>query len=209
MPYCSFCGKQCANAPGLERHVANSPECKKASSQIFGQYANAIWDDLPGNLNEQQPDPPADLPHLPDFRIEEDIRLEEDFQMAEETLNDEEFNLHQPSPPPPPPHPPRNEAQAHPQQATVEIPSNEEVNDGGRYIENFPEEFLAGATWGHGKPLFESLDEEQRQEGGSRWGPFEDEDEWQLAEWLIRNVGQKQTDRFLRLPIVSFSFCTL
>jgi hypothetical protein len=56
--------------------------------------------------------------------------------------------------------------------------------------------------------LYEYLDEEQKREGGSRWGPFEDEDEWQLAEWLIRNVGQKQTDIFLKLPIVSvFLYC--
>ena len=40
--------------------------------------------------------------------------------------------------------------------------------------------------------------------GGSHWGPFEDEDEWQLAEWLIRYVSQKQTDTFLKLLIVSF-----
>ena len=35
-------------------------------------------------------------------------------------------------------------------------------------------------------------------------GPFEDEDEWQLAKRLIQNIGQKQTDVFLKLPIVSF-----
>jgi hypothetical protein len=207
MPYCSFCGKQCANDPGLERHIANAPECKKASSEIFGQYANTIWDDIPAipNNMEQQPDAPADFPVLPDFHLEEDIHLDDDFQIAEEALNDDEFNLHQQFPPPPPPH---DEPQPHSQQAAVEpeVPSNEEIKDGGRYIENFPEEYLAGATWGRGKPLFESLDEERREEGGSHWAPFEDEDEWQLAEWLIRNVGQKQTDNFLRLPIVSLSF---
>ena len=72
------------------------------------------------------------------------------------------------------------------------------------YIENYPEEYRAGASWGQCKSLFECLDEEQKKVGGSRWGPFEDKDEWQLAEWLIRNVGQKKTDTFLKLPIVSF-----
>ena len=82
------------------------------------------------------------------------------------------------------------------------------VPDGCRYIEKFPKEYLAGATWGDCKPLYEYLDEEQKREGGSRWGPFEDEDEWQLADWLIRNVGQKQMDIFLKLPIVNyFLYC--
>ncbi|KAG1883131.1 hypothetical protein F4604DRAFT_1576473 [Suillus subluteus] len=35
------------------------------------------------------------------------------------------------------------------------------------------------------------------------WGPFKDEEEWQLAKWLIQNAGQNQTDQFLKLPIVS------
>ena len=199
MPYCSFCGKQCANASGLERHIANAPKCKKASAEIFSQFANNIWDNVPAN-----PDPPPDFHNFPDFHLEDDIHLEEDFRLAEETLDDE-FNLQQQQSPPP--SPPPDEPQPHPQQEAGEVPSSEEVNDGGRYIEKFPEEFLAGATWGRGKPLFESLDEERRQEGGPRWAPFEDEDEWQLAEWLIRNVGQKQTDAFLRLPIVSFFPC--
>jgi hypothetical protein len=160
-----------------------------------------MWDDVPANPNdtEEEAEPPADLPNLPDFH------LEEDFQTAEEALNGEEFNLHQQSPPPPPP-----QDEPHLRNATEEAPITEDVNDGGRYIEKFPEEYLAGATWGRSRTLFESLDEEQKQEGGSRWAPFEDEDEWQLAEWLIRNVGQKQTDSFLRLPIVClFSLISL
>ncbi|KAG2363978.1 hypothetical protein BDR07DRAFT_1280969 [Suillus spraguei] len=34
------------------------------------------------------------------------------------------------------------------------------------------------------------------------WGPFKDEEEWQLAKWLIQNVGQNQMDKFLKLPII-------
>ena len=101
-------------------------------------------------------------------------------------------------PPPPPP-------LLRPQHATVGyVPDNEEVIDACRYIEIFPEEYLAGAMWGNCKPLYEYLDEEQKREGCSRWSPFEDENEWRLADWLIRNVGQKQTDICLKLPIVSF-----
>ena len=197
MPYCGFCGKLCLTVPGLNRHIDNTPNCKKSSHEEFGQYANSIWDEVPENLNnvERQPLPnhPIEL-DLPDFYLEEDI------QIAEETFNREEPNV----PPPLPPLPPQ-----HPQHATVgDVPDKEIVIDGCRYIENFPEEYLAGATWGNCKPLYKYLDEEKKREGGSHWAPFEDEEEWQLVEWLIRNVGQKQTDCFLKLPIVSFFlFC--
>ena len=33
-------------------------------------------------------------------------------------------------------------------------------------------------------------------------GPFRD-DEWELAKWLIKNVGHNQADTSLKLPIVS------
>ncbi|KAK0451956.1 Zn-finger domain-containing protein [Desarmillaria tabescens] len=33
-------------------------------------------------------------------------------------------------------------------------------------------------------------------------GPFTDEEEWELAEWLLKNVGQMQAEAFLNLPIL-------
>jgi hypothetical protein len=194
MPYCTFCGKLCTTVSGLDRHIAQTPDCKKASCEKFGQYANSIWDDIPANPNHPKQRPLENLPDLPDFLDLPDFHLEEEMAIAEEMINAEEINLPQEPPPPqnePPPHPPPDIAA-------------EAVLDGGRYIENFPDEYLAGATWGRCKPLFECLNEEQKRTGGNRWAPFEDEEEWQLAEWLIRNVGQKQTDDFLKLPIVSF-----
>lgn len=67
------------------------------------------------------------------------------------------------------------------------------------FIETYPAEARAGAAWGTGTPKFQAI----HKEIGKDWGPFEDEDEWQMAEWLIKNVGQTQTDKFLKLPIVS------
>jgi hypothetical protein len=29
-------------------------------------------------------------------------------------------------------------------------------------------------------------------------------EEWSLAQWLVKNLGQTQTDEFLKLPIVSY-----
>ncbi|KDQ62841.1 hypothetical protein JAAARDRAFT_104347, partial [Jaapia argillacea MUCL 33604] len=44
---------------------------------------------------------------------------------------------------------------------------------------------------------------EQQEYLGSPWGPFEDQEEWELAQWLVRNVGHNQTDKFLKLLIVN------
>lgn len=194
MPYCFFCGKHCPTVPGLNKHIDKTPKCKKASREEFGQYAKAIWEDVPQNPNDIEGQPPPGLPNEPELNLE-DFHLEEDIARAQEMFDREENNL-LPVPPPPPPLPQHDE----PQHVTVD------PKKGCRYIEHFPEEYLAGATWGNCKPLYEYINEEQEKEGTSRWSPFEDEEEWLLAEWLIRNVGQKQTDVFLKLPIVSFFF---
>lgn len=60
----------------------------------------------------------------------------------------------------------------------------------------------AGRICGNAATVFESLREAKAERGESPWAPFEDEEEWELARWLMQNVGQNQTDTFLKLPIV-------
>ena len=195
--------------PGLKRHIECTPNCTKASHEEFGQYANGIWDNTPPDLDpnymlEPQPELLLNLQIQPDLP---DILLEEDIQRVEEMLYAEEANLLPHWQPPPPsqdgPQPNLERATA----VAEDVPDNKDVTSINRdhYIEEFPEEYLAGATWGCCKPLFESLDEEQKREEGSRWAPFEDEDDWELAEWLIQNARQNQTDAFLKLLIVRVS----
>jgi hypothetical protein len=43
----------------------------------------------------------------------------------------------------------------------------------------------------------------KEKEGEDEWAPFADREEWGLAEWLIKSLGQTCTDEFLKLPIVS------
>jgi hypothetical protein len=67
-------------------------------------------------------------------------------------------------------------------------------------VEEFPKESRAGAVFRKGETKFEGI--KRTEIDGHKWGPFADEEEWGLAEWLIKNVGQTQTDKFLKLPIV-------
>ncbi|KAF8870929.1 hypothetical protein BD779DRAFT_1614010 [Infundibulicybe gibba] len=42
---------------------------------------------------------------------------------------------------------------------------------------------------------------EEKQAGDEVLGPFASEEEWELAKWLIKNVGHNQAEAFLKLPI--------
>ena len=80
-----------------------------------------------------------------------------------------------------------------------EVPDQDDI--GIEYVEPFPEE--AGTSCGQAQTLFESIHDEQVLRGAEILGPFESEAEWQLAKWLIKNVGHNQAEAFLKLPIVS------
>ncbi|KAF8181120.1 RNA ligase-domain-containing protein [Mycena galopus ATCC 62051] len=50
--------------------------------------------------------------------------------------------------------------------------------------------------------MFEHIRDEQILDGCQVLGPFADEEEWELAKWLIKNVGHNQAEAFLKLPII-------
>ncbi|KAG1833658.1 hypothetical protein DFJ58DRAFT_719411 [Suillus subalutaceus] len=87
---------------------------------------------------------------------------------------------------------------------SVEEVDNEDgtsLTDFGRYIEPQPD---AGWALGEGETRFETRSREQQEGGEEPWAPFEDAEEWGLAQWLVQNLGQTWTDEFLKLRIVSF-----
>lgn len=61
----------------------------------------------------------------------------------------------------------------------------------------------AGATFGVAKTPFDIICNEQILQGAKVWGLFRDDKQWQLAKWLIKNVGHSQAEEFLKLGVVS------
>ena len=94
-----------------------------------------------------------------------------------------------------------------PREASVQ---NDEVGGGGGNTnpvserEHFFELYTGEAGKGlrKTKTQYEDWFETQRNEEKIPWFPFASEQEWELTKWLIKNVGQKSTDEFLKLPIV-------
>lgn len=71
-----------------------------------------------------------------------------------------------------------------------------------RWTEVFPGQ-VAEAS-GRAKTMFDEWRTRQMLTGVSEWFPFENEDEWALAQWLFKNVGQTAIEEYLKLPSVSF-----
>ncbi|CAA7270375.1 unnamed protein product [Cyclocybe aegerita] len=148
---------------------------------------NNIWDDsLVVGSHTTEPHAPSLAPlDLPDITLEADIYAAEE-QINHEPQEDEERECTATGR--------DTNTQGHPSQhATVE-----DIDDS-----DDEEIAWAGGIWpGNGDVLlFDKIHLEQEVKGQGPWHPFADEEEWALAEWLMKNVGQKQTDAFLKLPI--------
>jgi hypothetical protein len=88
-------------------------------------------------------------------------------------------------------------------QARVEEVEDEDVCGTKIWLESFPMNKHAGAIFGTVPTKFESICDEQVLQGADIWGPFKSNEEWELAKWLMKNIGHNQADEFLKLPIVS------
>ncbi|KAI6027998.1 hypothetical protein BKA83DRAFT_4462563 [Pisolithus microcarpus] len=76
----------------------------------------------------------------------------------------------------------------------------------GRFTKAF--EGVAAKILGSWKTLFKSWEEAEALDDDSMWAPFRDEEEWELARFLMKNIGQNKTDEFLKLGMVRNSGVT-
>jgi len=71
----------------------------------------------------------------------------------------------------------------------------------GRFTEQYPG--VAATILGKQKTVFEHLEAAEVERGDSEWAPFCDEDEWELAQFMMKNLGQTKINELLKLSSVS------
>ncbi|KAI5995121.1 hypothetical protein EDD15DRAFT_2387675 [Pisolithus albus] len=71
---------------------------------------------------------------------------------------------------------------------------------GGRFVAQYTE--LAAQILGSQPTVFEDMEKAENASGCSQWAPFHNEEEWELARFLMKNVGQTKIDDFLKLSLV-------
>ncbi|KAG1869961.1 hypothetical protein F4604DRAFT_1881323 [Suillus subluteus] len=126
-------------------------------------------------------------------------------------INDiEADNLNTPDDNPPPvdvdfshvhPHLDPNPAPSKSRRITIEEVEDEDGTPFSYTGHYFEPQADAGWALHEGETKFERYRRHQEEEVEDRWSPFEDAEEWDLAEWLVKNLGQTRTDEFLKLPI--------
>ena len=62
---------------------------------------------------------------------------------------------------------------------------------------------VAAIILGKQKTVFEHLEAAEVERGDSEWAPFCDEDKWELAQFMMKNLGQTKINELLKLSSVS------
>jgi len=88
-----------------------------------------------------------------------------------------------------------------------DIPAAQTVEEGhGPHFPRFAQEFSekpAADIISHEETSFEQMKYYQDTTGEGAYAPFSNHKEWELAQWLIKNMNQCAMKEFLKLSIVS------
>lgn len=195
--YCLRTDFPCRSA--VTRHIRKAVACSTAWNNELALLGNIHVFDEPHNFAPAPaPAPPSDLLEAPqpDSDVDMTFELENGFQFPLDPQESSEDDEEPPS-----------------KRARVEDVEDDDEDDlpqrnEARWVEDYPTpvaEVIATA-----KTMFEEWEENQKLTGSGRWAPFENEEEWEIAQWLMKHVGQGAIDEYLKLNIVSspLHFCT-
>ncbi|KAF8808461.1 hypothetical protein BYT27DRAFT_7255574 [Phlegmacium glaucopus] len=181
---CPFCPKAPPTAQGLSSHLAQSQRCKaKLEASYKADDDEPYNDDIEmGNQPYDPNNPNSDMESIPDVGLDPPIEPIATAESDSETSGGEEPNVNVRS-----------------RRASVEDAEDDELEDNdARYVHDYPGAGLPHAE--KGQTDFEQRLEQQRRAGDAPWMPFESEDEWELARWLMTSgVSHKKIDEFLKL----------
>ncbi|KAJ7160815.1 hypothetical protein C8R46DRAFT_1000716 [Mycena filopes] len=184
MAICAFCQSTFSSSSLVRRHQLQYASCRLKFETRLGTRV--------GNLTSRRRQRAVDglrraeqLPTADDLAaMLDDIPLEDDLARQQQESREE-------------PAVPDNDAQAPAE------PPLAQAGERPQWIRPCDPALGAGATYHPAKTTFELIRDEEILKGGTVLGPFRDDDEWQLAKWLIKHVGHTATEEFLKLPIIS------
>ncbi|KAJ7762799.1 hypothetical protein DFH07DRAFT_867460 [Mycena maculata] len=182
---CEYCSARLPTEQGKRSHIRQSQACAQKHARSIATVSSS-WssDELEGSDNDLEP-PLSGT----GFTTPDDTDFGNGFEDG--VSADPPSDTAVPSPEIPRP-------TKRPRATVEEIPDEDE-----RWTQDFPEEFQAGAVLEECKTQFEKLRQEQKDHGENPWHPFESEDEWELARWLMNSgLSQSKTDDYLKLKVV-------
>lgn len=187
---CPFCPRRLTTNQGLTSHISQTQACR--------DKLNTFYDNLHAQLDQAGPSSTSG----DEDAQQEEVDVNIDVEMGHDgSSSPPDISADVPDDPAPSPAPQQG------RRATVEDAPDEDdvpkLPQGEVWIDDYDEERQAGATVEPCKTSFEFHRDQQKEAGVEPWSPFESEDEWELAQWLMSaGVSQKKMDAMLKLKMV-------
>lgn len=196
---CQYCPVRCETSQGLRSHLTQSKACRTKHSEQFSIDSGDDSDNL-SEFSGESDVGDASGGHPASGPMDVDVFEARPAPQDGDDFGDSGDETHEPPPdiPATPTVTPAENPRKRPR-ATVEEVEDEEA----RWVQPFPKDRAAGAIFEKCQTQFEKLREEQKKAGRAPWEPFESEEEWELARWLMTSgISQMKTDEFLKLKKV-------
>ncbi|KAJ6533437.1 Zn-finger domain-containing protein [Mycena vulgaris] len=189
---CPYCSKGVPTRAGVKHHIAKSRACHREWQKTLAGDTSFTVDHEEAELRvdeaEDEPVPRTPSPVPSDDDDDDPMGVADTFVPSAQEVPEE-----------PGPAPPRS------RRATVEeVMDEDDPQNFARFVEPYEDEKSgrppAGRPLRRGETLFQHMRARQEAAGATKFAPFQDGDEWDLARWLSKNVSQTATDEYLELP---------
>jgi hypothetical protein len=190
--HCPYCPRSLPSRGAVNRHISHTPKCREQWTRDLAQGGTK------GSGLDAKPTEVQTGVGVANNTMCRSSDPSSDIEMAVDDIEYVPSRHH--SPPEPNIHVHKPNRQARPEE--WEGPEDEDfVDTEKRWARRYPG--LAGETLGEASTTFERWQADQKKDGSNPWYPFSSPDEWDLAQWLMKSVGQTSIDEYLKLPIVS------
>lgn len=187
--HCGYCGKSLPTIAGVKKHVAKRPECRERWEAMVSRTEDvSVFDEDQDNYDDdqrtmQEKPMPFSEPRSPGPTPDAMEDWEPPSLPRTRSLSAGESE------------PPKRSKRG----VQMEDVTDEEELEPGRFFESFEG---AGGVLRENPSPFEDYQRKRQENGEHTYSPFDDEEEWDLAAWMMKNLGQTRMDEFLKLPIV-------
>jgi hypothetical protein len=199
MPACKFCCEPFTTAANVQKHQSLAPACRKKIEEEFREISR-LRRERRANISRPPFSACGNTDFGPTLQAEEDSQLLAGNMLPHWQDQAETGIVHSE---------PVVDWDATAPTHMVEVEGLEEDVYTRKKVKRIAFPIKDGLKPGHayrlGKTAFQSIRDDLITQNGEVLGPFKNDAEWELAKWLIKNVGHSQVDTLLKLSIVSQS----
>ncbi|KAI5992616.1 hypothetical protein EDC04DRAFT_2911124 [Pisolithus marmoratus] len=189
---CDYCLKPITTLAGVKQHISQSNACQQQWNEVLkhtaGMAVSADNDHQMDNGLDNTPGVPSDWYNESDgsnaggdmFNIKEGLLVQQ-LQAV-----------------------PKPEPEPEPESRCASVEDDIKVSTSPANLGCFVEQYtgIAAQIFSSQHTVFEEMEKAEYKNCRNQWSPFQSEEEWDLAHFLMKNVGQTKIDEFLKLSLI-------